>query len=184
MAKETEPFKGAKDLERMAKEIDHGGDPNADLNAVDTDATKAEAGLTLKMSGASYTTIAKTLGYSSAYRARMAVERVLASAANSPEDREKMRVLTSRRINRLLQSVMGKAVDPADPQHLAYNARALALVDREARLWGVDAPTQVQISATDEHIQEYVARMSGLARAGVDADEADIIDADVVEGEI
>lgn len=181
MAKEAEPFKGAKDLERISEEIDHGGDPNADLNEIDKDATKAEAGLALRMSGASYTSIAKTLGYSSSYRARMAVERVLASSANSPEDRDKMRVLTSRRLNRLLQSVMGKALDPKDSQHLAYNARALALVDREARLWGVDAPTQVQITQTDEQIAAYLQKIQPLAQAQAQAEEADILDADIVE---
>ena len=70
-----------------------------------------------------------------------------------------------------------------DPQHLAYNARALALIDREAKLWGVDAPTQVQISANDEQIEAYVKNMSVLAAASLEADEAEILDADVVEGE-
>lgn len=156
---------------------------NADLDRKDPDdsKTKSQMGVNLKLAGASYTEIAKIAGYSSATRARLAVEKVLAAAADSPEDREKMRVLTSKRINRLLQSVMGKAVDPKDPQHLAYNARALALVDREARLWGVDAPTQVQITPTDAYIQDYIAKVSPLAAASLAADEADILDADIVE---
>lgn len=163
--------------------IAKGEDPNADLDKIDPDdsATKAQMGLALKLAGASYTDIAKTAGYSSATKARIAVERVLAAAADSPEDREKMRVLTSRRINRLLQSVMGKAVDPKDPQHLAYNARALALIDREARLFGVDAPTQIQITPTDQYIQQYIEKVSPLAAASLAADEADILDAEMVD---
>jgi len=135
----------------------------------------------LRLSGASYTEIAKMAGYSSAFRARQAVERSLAASADSPEERDQMRVLTSRRLNRLLQSVMAKAVDPKDPQHLAYNARALALVDREARLWGVDAPAQVQITASDERIEEYMRNIGKLAAASMEADEAEILDADIVE---
>lgn len=175
---EAEPFRGGKDLERAVEE---GRDPNADITEIDKSPTKAEAALTLRLSGASHSQIAKTLGYSSAYRARQAVERVLASAADSPEDRDKMRVLTSRRLNRLLQSVMSKAVDHKDKEHLAYNARALAIIDREARLWGVDAPTQVQFTPTDEHIQNFVRNVTKLADADRDAAEADILDAEIVE---
>jgi hypothetical protein len=45
----------------------------------------------------------------------------------------------------------------------------------------VDAPTQVQITPTDEHLQQYVAQMMALARREPEAEEADIIDADPVE---
>lgn len=179
-AKEAEPLAGSKDL---AKRVDAGEDINVDLDMEDNP-SKSGMAVALRLSGASFTEIAKMAGYSSAYRARQAVERVLAASADSPEERDQMRVLTSRRLNRLLQSVMGKAVDPKDPQHLAYNARALALIDREARLWGVDAPTQVQISANDEQIENYVKNMSALAAASMEADEAEILDADIVsEGE-
>lgn len=178
MADEAVPFGGPKALESA---IAKGKDPNADLKMKSDDsATKAEAALSLKLSGASYTNIAKILGYSSAFRARQAVEQVLANAADSVEDRDKMRVLISRRLDRLLQSVMGKAVDPKSPDHLAYNARALAIVDRQAKLAGVDAPTQIQISASDEQIEAYIARVRPLAQADMDAEESDLID----EGEV
>jgi hypothetical protein len=144
-------------------------------------ATKAESALALRIAGTSYTNIAKALGYASATRARLAVERVLAASADSPEDRDQQRVLADKRLNRLLQSTMGKAVDTKDPDHLAYNARALAITDRIMRLWGVDAPTQVAITPTDEHLQQYVAHMMTLARKEPEAEEADIIDADVVD---
>jgi hypothetical protein len=160
-----------------------GEDPNADLDRMDPDdsKTKSQIGVNLKLAGASYTEIAQIAGYSSATKARQAVERVLAAAADSPEDREKMRVLASRRINRLLQSVMGKAVDPKDPQHLAYNARALALIDRDAKLFGVDAPTQIQITPNDAYIEEYIRKVSPLAAASMAADEADILDAEEID---
>lgn len=170
----------------MSKELESAldaGDPDRHipLNDVDKSETKAQAAVTMALYGASYTDIAKTLNYSSAYRARMAVERVLASAADSPTDRDKMRQLIDKRLNRLLSSVMGKALDPNDPQHLAYNARALALVDRQAKLHGVDAATQVQFTASDQYIQEYVESLRPLASADRKAIEADIVDADEVE---
>jgi hypothetical protein len=171
-------------MEELEQIIEQGDpDPKLALNDIDKSETKAQAALTLKLYGASWTDIAKTLGYSSAYRARMAVERVLANAADSPEDRDKMRVLANKRIERLLASVMGKATNPNDPQHLAYNARALALIDRGIKLHGVDAPTQIQFSATDQDIAAYVQELMPLARQDMEAIEADIIDADVIEGE-
>ena len=175
--KEARIMTGAK---AFAKAIDAGEEPNADLVMTET-ATKAEAAISLRIAGTSYTNIAKALGYASATRARLAVERVLAASADSPEDRDQQRVLADKRLNRLLQSTMGKAVDTRDPDHLAYNARALAITDRIMRLWGVDAPTQVAITPTDEHLQQYVAHMMALARKEPEAEEADIIDADVVD---
>lgn len=175
----AEPLAGSKDLE---KRVESGEDPNADLADITVD-NKSQSALALRLSGASYTDIAKVCDYSSAYHARMAVERVLAASADSPEDRDKMRVLTDRRLNRLLQSVMGKAVDPKDPNHLAYNARALALIDRTAKLWGVDAPVQVSVTPADSYIHEYAQRLLGKMDEDKEAVEADIIDADIVEGD-
>ena len=175
--KEARIMTGAK---AFAQAIENGEEPNADLVVSETD-TKAESALALRIAGTSYTNIAKALGYASATRARLAVERVLAASADSPEERDQQRVLNDKRLNRLLQSVMGKAVDPKDPDHLAYNARALAITDRIMRLWGVDAPAQVQITPTDEHLQQYVAHMMALARKEPEAEEADILDADVID---
>ena len=175
--KEARIMTGAK---AFADAVEAGEEPNADLLMSETN-TKAESALALRIAGTSYTNIAKALGYASATRARLAVERVLAASADSPEERDQQRVLNDKRLNRLLQSVMGKAVDPKDPDHLAYNARALAITDRIMRLWGVDAPAQVQITPTDEHLQAYVAQMMALARKEPEAEEADILDADIVE---
>lgn len=178
--KKAEPFKGSKDV---ARAVEEGRDPNADLNEKDENPTTAQAALTLKLSGASYTQVANQLGYSSAYRARKAVERVLASASDSAEDRDIMRELTKRRLDRLLQSVMGKAVDPSDPEHLAYNARALAIIDRGAKVYGLDAPTQVQVTPTDERLQQVLELVKQTAGHDRDAQEADIVDAEIVEDE-
>lgn len=166
-------------------------DPDAGIpeNEVDRSETKAQAAITMKLYGASYTEIARTLHYSSAYRARMAVERALASASDSVEDKEQMRFLINKTLDRLKASVMSKAVNPADPQHLAYNARALAILDRQARLYGVDAPTQIQITQSDQYIQEYLEAVLPHVKDDnrqieaniLDMDEEEIDDAEVVE---
>lgn len=177
----SEPFTGGKGL---AKAIEEGRNPNADLDAPEPGETetRAQAALAMRIGGASYTDIARTLEYSSAYRARSAVERVLADTAESTEDRDKQRVLIDRRLSRLLQSVMGKAVNPNDPEHLAYNARALAIVDRQAKLHGVDAPTQTVVYTPDsEKVERYIAEVLALAQKDREDAEADIMDADVVE---
>lgn len=168
------------------KEIEVGidvNDPDQELalNDVDKSETKAEAAVTMAIYGASPSDIAKTLHYSSPYRARMAVERALAGAANSPEDREKMRILIDKRLNRLLAAHMPKALDPNDANQLAYSGRALAIIDRQAKLHGVDAPTQVQFSPSDEYIAQFVESLRPMADQANKAIEADILEADILE---
>lgn len=159
-------------------------DPDQDimLSDIDKSETKAEAAVTMAVYGAAPQDIAKTLGYSSAYRAQRAVERALAGGAHDVDSREKMRTLIHKRLNRLLAAHMPKALDTKDPQQLAYSARALAIVDRQARLHGVDAPTQIQVSVSDQAIQEYLEQVVPMAKAHNEAIEADILDADEVEG--
>jgi hypothetical protein len=146
------------------------------LNDIDKSDTKAEAAVTMAVYGANPSDIAKTLHYSSPYRARMAVERALASADNTLDDREKVRKLIDKRLNRLLAAHMGKALDVSAPDQLAHSARALAIIDRQARLHGVDAPQQLTVTVNDQYIQEYVEAMMPLAQAQNKAIEADILE--------
>lgn len=173
--KEVDPLGGPKDL---ARKVENGEDPNADLVMAQAD-TKAEGALFLSLAGASWSDIARQQGYSSPTHARLAVEKVLAEAVG-PEQREQMRMLQDRRYKRLLQSVMGRAIDPKDANHLAYNARALAIVDRISVLNGLNAPQQVQITPTDQYLHEYLERMLPEAQKDRDAGEADILDAEIV----
>lgn len=155
-------------------------DQNTPLNEVDSSDTKAEAAVTMAIYGASPSDIAKTLHYSSPYRARMAVERALASADNAPDDKEKVRKLVDKRLNRLLAAHMSQALDVKNPQQLAHSARVLAIIDRQARLHGVDAPTQIQVSASDQYIEEFIAAVMPSAQQDMKVIEAEILE----EGEI
>jgi hypothetical protein len=176
MAKDDPTFGGSGTI---AKAITAGKNPNADLDTSAVD-TKAQMAVALKLSGASYTEIARVAGYSDGKQARLAVERVLANSADSPEAIEQLRVIQDKRYSRLLQSVMGKAVDPKDPEHLAYNARALAIIDRMSKLHGVDAPQQIQITPTDDAIRVFVEKLVPQANQDNASMEADIFDAVIV----
>lgn len=166
---------GPKGIDRA---LEAGKDPNADLSerSAKERETQTEMAVALRIRGASYTQIARIAEYSSPTHARSAVERALASTAESPEERERMRVLVDKRLNRLLSAVMTKALDEDSPEQLAFNARALAIVDRQAKLWGLDAPTQVQITPSDQHIQDYINRVRQLANADSEAVEAEILE--------
>ena len=177
----TDPVRGMKGMDEA---IAAGRDPNADLDDTRDPRSRAEAAVTLKMGGASNHEIAQTLGYSSARHARTAVERALAAAGTNPESRDYLREIMRRRMDRLLRSVMPKATNPNDPNHLAYSARALAIIDRQIRLDGLDAPTQVAISTPDAaRVEAYISQVLALAGAQGAAEEADILDADVLEDE-
>lgn len=187
---DMEPLMGEADIARRVEQAGldavNEGAVNADLDLtkeIDRPSRSASA-VALRLSGASHTDIARVLGYSSPTHARQAIERVLASAADSPEDLKTLRVLQTRRYERLLQSVMSKAVDPEAEDHLAYNSRAMTLVDRISKLHGVDAPTQVQFTPTDEYLTNYTNRLLEAAGLGtLDADEAspeDIEDAEII----
>lgn len=170
-------------LESEEKAIE-AADPDSALKAqaaVDNSTTTAEAAVAMFVWGANYTEIRNKLGYSSARHARIAIERALAASAESDEGRDKMRAVIGKRLNRLLGSHMSKALDPKEPQQLAYSARVLAIIDRQAKLYGVDAPTQIQISASDDIIREYVEQMMPQAREDQLAIEADILEADVMD---
>lgn len=183
-----EPLMGEADIARRVEQA--GIDAvNSDLKpgAVLDRPSRSQSAVALRLSGASYSDIARVLDYSTPTHARNAVERVLASTADSPESLAHLRVLQTRRLERLLQSVMSKAVDPEAEDHLAYNGRALAIIERIGKVHGVDAPTQVQFTPTDEYLTTYTNRLLEAAGLGtLDADEAtpeDIEDAEIIEDE-
>lgn len=179
MAKKDEPL-APKEIEAAVNE---GKDPNEDITTEEENTTRAEAALAMSIAGASWSDIQRQLGYSSPRRARLAVERVIASTVG-PEDYEQAREIQRRRYKRLLQSVMSKAVDPRDRDHLAYNARALAITDRLGVLDGLNKPTQIQYTPTDQYIAEYIERVRPLADAQNGAQEAELDDmGEIVDAE-
>jgi hypothetical protein len=143
--------------------------------------TRAASALQLRIDGASYSDIAKVLEFRDAALARQAVEMALANEARSPEDVDQRRWVAGRRLERVLSSLMVRATNPKDQDHLAYARTALAVIDRHIKLYGLDAPSKVDVtySPAKSQIEEWVARVAEQVHGPVV--EADIVDAEIVE---
>lgn len=78
---------------------------------------------------------------------------------DDPAAVSRTRELVNRRLERLLRAVLPKALNPEHPEQLAAHARALAVIDRHARLYGLDAATKVdlEISPSQREMAEFVA---------------------------
>lgn len=139
------------------------------------------AATALRFAGASYVEIADALGYSSAVEARQAVERDLASQA-SIQDRESLRAEEAGRLMRMLRSVWRKATDETHPEQLPAMRTALAIVDRHARLLGLDQPTEhVVYTPSQREMEEWLAEVLTLRQPHVHAIEADVVEGDDAE---
>ena len=144
----------------------------------DDNPTRAMAAIALRLGGAGYETIAAQLGYASARRVRDVVERALADSVSDTDDIPRMRKVQHARLERMLTSIWTRAINPKDPDHLAYSARALAIIDRENKMLGIDLPQQISVSHTPD-LQEVESWLKGMAERvhGVVAvEEAEILE--------
>lgn len=105
---------------------------------------------------------------------------LVAHLKESPAAISQTRQLTSRRLERLLRAVWTQAIDPKSPNQIAAQTRALAIIDRHARLFGLDAPTEISIQTpTRDALEQWAATVTG---GGVlDLEEADVIEAKAIE---
>lgn len=144
---------------------------------------RQQAAVALRLAGASYDEIAQHLGYADAGQAASAVERDLRDHLTE-EGRDEVRSTDGRRIERLLRSVWGKANDPNHVEHLPAVRTALALIDRHARLYGLDAPQELIVyNPAASEIEAWVSKMT-LDLSAIDGIiEADIIDVDETDAE-
>jgi len=104
---------------------------------------KAAQALALRKTGATYEQIAAHLGYSNRQSANRAVLRLL--AAHEAENVADLRTLENMRLDDLLFAVY-KAAKSGD---LGAIDRALRIMERRAKLLGLDAPVKQEISGTD-----------------------------------
>lgn len=145
---------------------------------------KANAALSLSLAGADWTQIAQSCGYPTARAARVAVERALEKQLESdPNSKARMRMMASKRLERLLVSVWPKANDPEHPEHLLANTKARELTAQWIKLHGLDAPTEMVIhSPTNDMIEEWVAKIVTHALPAVEEDDIiDLTDDDIYE---
>ena len=74
--------------------------------------------------------------------------------------------------------VWPKAIDPDNPDHLLAVTKARELVDRHARLYGLDAPTEVVVhNPTQTELEAWVTRL--LAET-----EPRVVGYDIIAGEV
>jgi DNA-binding PucR family transcriptional regulator len=135
------------------------------------------AAVALRLAGASFAEIADTLALPDARAARDMVEAELAAGEQDSEQRDVLRREEAARIERLIRSVWGKAMDANNPEHLPAARAALAMVDRHARLLGLDQPTEVIVyTPTTSEIDAWVSSMviAGSVIAG-DVEEGDVL---------
>lgn len=110
--------------------------------------------------GANYPEIADEFGISVA-TARMAVERVLSDSLDDSEDKTKQRTRVSLQLDAFLRSVVDRALDKDDDEQLAYLRAAMQVVDRKARLLGLDAPINVQLGLpSKDELDQWVAAVA------------------------
>lgn len=142
---------------------------------------KAESAITLRRSGATWDEIAEVLGFPTGHHCQLATEKALQKALDNPEGRAFMRKLAGDRLDRLLRSVWKDSINEGSPTHLASMDRALKIIDRQAKLHGLDAPTEYVVSTpTAAEIERWVSEVSGAGTKQIE--EADIFG--VIEGKV
>jgi len=142
--------------------------------------------MALWLAGASFADIAMQFNMRSPALARVAVERALSESVDDTQDRSKLRQKMTLTLDRLLRSVMAKAVDGESPDHLAAVRTALSIVDRKIRLHGLDAPLEHVVHYPENEEFERVIAMMAQTQGMMLPDEGDpfaeeIEDAEVVE---
>lgn len=137
------------------------------------------AAVALRVEGANYSQIAQVLEYPSSVAAREAVERTLANSVGD-DDREIMRSIESRRLEKVLRAVMRRAVNEDDPEQLNAAKVALMFIDRHIKLQGLDAPQVMAVySPSATEMQEWLEQASRQIRPTT-PQEAELVDGEIV----
>lgn len=142
------------------------------------------ASLALWTAGATYADIAAQFKFRTPAVAALAIERALSESVDDTTDRSKLRRRMSLTLDRLLRAVMPKAINAENPEQLPAVRVALTVVERYARLNGLDAPIDVNVNVADD---DKFNRLVELAARGMGMPipvEADIWDAEYVDVEV
>lgn len=144
---------------------------------------KAEAALDLKARGYTNDDIAVVLGYPSGKAVGTALELALQGELRET-DKVILRGIANRRLEQAVRSLHDKITNPDHPEHLAAVNTYVKVIDRWAKLMGLDAPTEfIVTSPAYAEIQEWVdnaLRQQAIAAgvSGNELEEADILDSD------
>lgn len=167
--KPDEPKKSRDHLKLVREEIG----TVVDNKTVDelTTVTRREAMLKAWASGWTFGEIAERWGYKSPAFARAAIERALADA-DIVMDRpaERARFTTSLLAHH--KEAATRAADPEDEEQMAWMRMDIIVIDRLAKLLGLDAPTQVVITPGAEEFEVLTTALA-IASGAVVPVEAD-----------
>lgn len=143
---------------------------------------KARSALHLYYNNASLDEITQVVGFASIEEASRAIDAaVKAELRGDTKAKDRMRHIANRKLDQLLRSVSAKAANPKHPEHLAAVGKALSIIDRHIRLYGLDAPTEMIVHNPDAgEIEAWVTNL--LSQASPPLEDVDIFD--IVEGEV
>jgi hypothetical protein len=144
-------------------------------------ATSGTAAVQLRVSGASFADIATTLGLSKPRDAVRLVSNELARQAEEDTDeRDRLRRETNMQLEACIKSVYRKATNPESDEHLPAVRTLITVLDRRAKLNGLDAPTEVLVhNPTQTELDQWVAMMVEQSMPNIE--EGDIIEGEIIE---
>lgn len=147
---------------------------------LDVTITRALSALALHLAGANDAQIARQMGFTNAQQARASWERALADTV-SPEDKNKVRRTEAARLDRMQAAWWNKAIDPASAEQAVASRMVLSIMERRARMLGIDAPARMEVyTPTSQEIMGFVATLRGVA--GIeDESEPDIVEVEAFE---
>lgn len=156
-------------------------DPGKELEFVDRPGNrKAISALSLRLAGATLEEVCQVVGFASHKEAANAIDRALRDELKSdPKNRDRLRDIANKRLERLLRSTWGKATNPKDPEHLAAVGKAKDLIDRHIKLYGLDAPTEMVVHNPDaSELEAWV--MQAIQQGQPMQEDYNVLDAEIV----
>lgn len=145
---------------------------------------KANAALQMRLSGATWEDIAQVLGYPTPRAASVAYESALEAELHEEHSQAKMRNLAGKRLERIMRACWSKAIDPDHPEQLQAASKVREILQTHARIYGLEAPTQMVISSpTQNELETWVSRVTANAAPALEESDifADTVDAEVLE---
>jgi len=131
------------------------------------------AALALFAKGATYEEIAEAMEFDSVNAVRLMVDRALGATISETRDHKRLRAIVNLQIDEVTRSIMPRATDPKDPEHLAYARMALAIFERKSKLNGLDAPQIHLINPDGDELDKFVQQWA-IATGNQPAPEIDI----------
>lgn len=151
----------------------------------DANITRAEAALAMRLAGASNADIAKELDFATPNDARQAYERALARAAKDYGDKERLRTVLNKQMERLMLVCYRRALNPNSPDQVTWARTFLAFADRTSKMNGLEQQnTNVIITPAYEEIVTWARKMHEEVSGHPIEIEADILSDEIVEAEL